>query len=137
MTDGRLCSAGVCRNQKCEKAAQDIITRLQDFFDTLGDPSKFGEFLKDNIVGTVIVFSLFLWIPVSIIVHRIDKRRDKQAQELARWQDMGNQDLIRQPQKPRDHFDVVFKKDTVLFRDSRKPRGRGVSPRRHRGPTVQ
>ena len=28
-----------------------------------------GKFLADNIVGSVLVFSLMLWIPVSILVH--------------------------------------------------------------------
>ncbi|XP_046854378.1 ADAM 17-like protease [Xenia sp. Carnegie-2017] len=137
LSDGRLCSAGVCSGQKCRKTAQDIITRLQDFLDTLGDPSKFGELLKDNIVGTVIIFSLLLWIPISYVVHRIDKRRDKQAQELARWQDIANHDLIRQPNKRRDNFDVVFKKDSVLIRDSRKARPRGATSPRQWGPTVE
>ncbi|XP_028406064.1 ADAM 17-like protease [Dendronephthya gigantea] len=137
MSDGRLCYDGVCSNKECKKAAQDIITRLQDFFDTLGDASKFGEFLKDNIVGTLIFFSLVIWIPASIVVNRIDKRRDNHARELARWQDRGNPDLIRRPSRPRDNFDVVFKKDAVFLRDSRKAKPRGsASPASHRGPMM-
>ncbi|CAB4029713.1 Hypothetical predicted protein, partial [Paramuricea clavata] len=66
-----------------------------------------------------------------------DKRRDKQAQELARWQDTANHDLIRQRNRKRDNFDVVFKKDAVLIRDSKKAKGRGISPGAQRGPTVQ
>lgn len=32
--------------------------------------SKFsGKFLADNIVGSVVVFSLLFWIPLSILVH--------------------------------------------------------------------
>lgn len=28
-----------------------------------------GKFLADNIVGSVVVFSLIFWIPLSILVH--------------------------------------------------------------------
>lgn len=31
--------------------------------------SSLGKFLADNIVGSVVVFSLIFWIPLSILVH--------------------------------------------------------------------
>lgn len=31
--------------------------------------SPIGKFLADNIVGSVVVFSLLFWIPLSILVH--------------------------------------------------------------------
>lgn len=79
---------------KCMKQVQDVIERLWDFIDKL-DINTFGElleqyksnsmrktflflstpfsslgkFLADNIVGSVVVFSLIFWIPLSILVH--------------------------------------------------------------------
>lgn len=78
---------------KCMKQVQDVIERLWDFIDKL-DINTFGEllmnaiisaqlkfslrnkncvfsgkFLADNIVGSVVVFSLLFWIPLSILVH--------------------------------------------------------------------
>lgn len=75
------------------KQVQDVIERLWDFIDKL-DINTFGEllmntiisaqlkfsqrnkncvfsgkFLADNIVGSVVVFSLLFWIPLSILVH--------------------------------------------------------------------
>lgn len=76
------------------KQVQDVIERLWDFIDKL-DINTFGElleqyksnrmrktvlflstpfsslgkFLADNIVGSVVVFSLIFWIPLSILVH--------------------------------------------------------------------
>lgn len=34
-----------------------------------------GKFLADNIVGSVVVFSLVFWIPLSILVHCVVRRR--------------------------------------------------------------
>lgn len=76
---------------KCMKQVQDVIERLWDFIDKL-NINTFGEscysdnalheeqrcelyffssgkFLADNIVGSVVVFSLLFWIPLSILVH--------------------------------------------------------------------
>ncbi|ETE70641.1 Disintegrin and metalloproteinase domain-containing protein 17, partial [Ophiophagus hannah] len=39
------------------------------------------KFLADNIVGSVLVFSLVFWIPLSIIVHCMDKKLDRQYEE--------------------------------------------------------
>lgn len=76
---------------KCMKQVQDVIERLWDFIDKLdintfgkwqamkweGELLPFwppptlpsGKFLADNIVGSVVVFSLIFWIPLSILVH--------------------------------------------------------------------
>lgn len=75
------------------KQVQDVIERLWDFIEKL-DINTFGKlsvntvmsswnpvedmrsvyvfsgkFLADNIVGSVVVFSLLFWIPLSILVH--------------------------------------------------------------------
>lgn len=34
-----------------------------------------GKFLADNIVGSVLVFSLLFWIPFSILVHCVVSHR--------------------------------------------------------------
>lgn len=50
------------------KQVQDVVERLWDFIDTL-DINTFGRFLADNIVGSVVAFSLLFWVPFSILVH--------------------------------------------------------------------
>lgn len=62
------------------KQVQDVIERLWDFIDKL-DINTFGKFLADNIVGSVVVFSLLFWIPLSILVHCVDKKLDQQYEE--------------------------------------------------------
>ncbi|XP_043118868.1 disintegrin and metalloproteinase domain-containing protein 17a isoform X1 [Puntigrus tetrazona] len=78
---GKPCTVGFCDGSgKCMKHVQDVIERLWDFIDKL-DINTFGKFLADNIVGSVVVFSLLFWIPLSILVHCVDKKLDQQYEE--------------------------------------------------------
>ncbi|XP_037342179.2 disintegrin and metalloproteinase domain-containing protein 17a isoform X2 [Pungitius pungitius] len=78
---GKPCTVGFCDGGgKCMKQVQDVIERLWDFIDKL-DINTFGKFLADNIVGSVVVFSLIFWIPLSILVHCVDKRLDEQYED--------------------------------------------------------
>ncbi|XP_006140894.1 disintegrin and metalloproteinase domain-containing protein 17 isoform X2 [Tupaia chinensis] len=80
---GKPCTVGFCDvNGKCEKRVQDVIERFWDFIDQLSI-NTFGKFLADNIVGSVLVFSLIFWIPFSILVHCVDKKLDKQYESLS------------------------------------------------------
>ncbi|KAI4889552.1 hypothetical protein NFI96_033120 [Prochilodus magdalenae] len=78
---GKPCTVGFCDGHgKCMKQVQDVVERLWDFIDKL-DINTFGKFLADNIVGSVVVFSLLFWIPLSILVHCVDKKLDRQYEE--------------------------------------------------------
>uniref|UniRef100_A0A8D0LAC7 Disintegrin and metalloproteinase domain-containing protein 17 n=1 Tax=Sphenodon punctatus TaxID=8508 RepID=A0A8D0LAC7_SPHPU len=78
---GKPCTVGFCdMNGKCEKRVQDVIERFWDFIDQLSI-NTFGKFLADNIVGSVLVFSLLFWIPLSVLVHCVDKKLDEQYEE--------------------------------------------------------
>ncbi|XP_026106641.1 disintegrin and metalloproteinase domain-containing protein 17-like [Carassius auratus] len=78
---GKPCTVGFCDGAgKCMKHVQDAIERLWDFIDKL-DINTFGKFLADNIVGSVVFFSLVFWIPLSILVHCMDKKMDQQYEE--------------------------------------------------------
>ncbi|XP_062857489.1 disintegrin and metalloproteinase domain-containing protein 17 [Trichomycterus rosablanca] len=75
---GKPCTVGFCDGGgKCMKQVQDVIERLWDFIDKL-NINTFRKFLADNIVGSVVVFSLFFWIPLSILVHCMDTKLDQQ-----------------------------------------------------------
>uniref|UniRef100_A0A8C2BS76 ADAM metallopeptidase domain 17a n=1 Tax=Cyprinus carpio TaxID=7962 RepID=A0A8C2BS76_CYPCA len=81
---GKPCTVGFCDGAgKCMKHVQDVIERLWDFIDKL-DINTFGKFLADNIVGSVVVFSLLFWIPLSILVHCVDKKLDQQYEESSK-----------------------------------------------------
>ncbi|KAM8847449.1 disintegrin and metalloproteinase domain-containing protein 17 [Synchiropus picturatus] len=78
---GKPCTVGFCDGAgKCMKQVQDVIERLWDFIDKL-DINTFGKFLADNIVGSVVAFSLLLWVPLSILVHCVDKKLDQQYEQ--------------------------------------------------------
>uniref|UniRef100_A0A8B9LQX1 ADAM metallopeptidase domain 17a n=1 Tax=Astyanax mexicanus TaxID=7994 RepID=A0A8B9LQX1_ASTMX len=81
---GKPCTVGFCDGHgKCMKQVQDVVERLWDFIDKL-DINTFGKFLADNIVGSVLVFSLLFWIPLSICVHCVDKKLDRQYEESSK-----------------------------------------------------
>ncbi|KAJ3607222.1 hypothetical protein NHX12_026735 [Muraenolepis orangiensis] len=78
---GKPCTVGFCDGAgKCMKQVQDVIERLWDFIDKL-DINTFRKFLADNIVGSVVGFSLIFWVPLSILVHCVDKKLDKQFEQ--------------------------------------------------------
>ncbi|XP_024146370.1 disintegrin and metalloproteinase domain-containing protein 17 isoform X1 [Oryzias melastigma] len=81
---GKPCTVGFCDGMgKCMKQVQDVVERLWDFIDKL-DINTFGKFLADNIVGSVVAFSLLFWVPVSILVHFVDRKLDKQYEQTAK-----------------------------------------------------
>ncbi|GFR99806.1 A disintegrin and metallopeptidase domain 17b, partial [Elysia marginata] len=84
LTDGRPCTFGYCDAGECKDGKGSTIQRLFTFIETL-DSSTLVAFMKSNIVGTVIVFSLVIWIPLSWVISCIDKRRERESRrrELA------------------------------------------------------
>ncbi|KAM3603551.1 uncharacterized protein V6R79_024608 [Siganus canaliculatus] len=81
---GKPCTVGFCDGAgKCMKQVQDVIERLWDFIDKL-DINTFGKFLADNIVGSVVAFSLLFWVPFSILVHCVDKKLDRQYEQTTK-----------------------------------------------------
>ncbi|RUS81465.1 hypothetical protein EGW08_010763 [Elysia chlorotica] len=80
LTDGRPCTFGYCETGKCKEGRGSPIQRLFTFIETL-DSSTLVAFMKSNIVGTVIVFSLIIWIPLSWTISCMDKRRERRSRE--------------------------------------------------------
>ena len=42
-------------------------------------------FLRDNIVGTVIIISVIIWVPASCIFSYVDRRRKEEYHKYVRW----------------------------------------------------
>ena len=42
-------------------------------------------FMRANIVGTVMVLSLIVWIPASCAIHHVDKKKAKQDAKERDW----------------------------------------------------
>lgn len=60
------------------KQVQDVVERLWIFIERL-DINTLGTFLADNMVGSVVAFSLLLWVPLSVLVHCVVSGRSLQG----------------------------------------------------------
>ncbi|XP_070185615.1 ADAM 17-like protease isoform X3 [Littorina saxatilis] len=77
----RTCQIGKCDKGECVKVVQQLSHRIFLFIQRL-NTDQLVEFMKSNIVGTVIILSLVVWIPVSCIVSCADKRKRKQRDKF-------------------------------------------------------
>ncbi|XP_028997694.1 disintegrin and metalloproteinase domain-containing protein 17 [Betta splendens] len=81
---GKPCTVGFCDGAgRCMKQVQDVVERLWDFIEKL-DIDSLGRFLADNVVASVVAFSLLLWVPLSILVHCVDKKMDRQYEQTTK-----------------------------------------------------
>lgn len=83
---GRTCHIGSCDDKGvCVKVEQQLAHRIFRFIKSL-TVSKLVEVMRTNIVGTVIILSLLIWIPASWVVSCVDKRKIVQEEDyLQRW----------------------------------------------------
>uniref|UniRef100_T1J977 ADAM 17-like protease n=1 Tax=Strigamia maritima TaxID=126957 RepID=T1J977_STRMM len=93
LSDGTLCIHGFCNNGVCEKTVQDIVERFWDIIEDININSVI-KFLNDNIVGTVIVISIVVWIPGSCLITYVDRKRRKEDKQRQEWFDKRNKSLI-------------------------------------------
>lgn len=70
---------------------QDVVERFWDIIEDI-NINKVLLFLKDNIVGTVVLVTTLLWIPAGCIINYVDRKRRKE--ELERWEWRNKDDLI-------------------------------------------
>ena len=73
---------------------------VERFWDIIEDINinKVIRFLKDNIVGAVIISTAIIWIPASCVVSYIDHRRVKENEKKWRWK---NTDELIHPEDQR------------------------------------
>lgn len=107
--NGTLCNkdAGLCTGGKCEPIRKNVNDEFQSLLKDFTF-SKLGRFLKANIVGTILTFSLFVWVPASCIVHYLDKEQDEEDYMISRWLHPNNGQLL--PKESRNRFMDLFKK---------------------------
>ncbi|XP_047500648.1 ADAM 17-like protease [Penaeus chinensis] len=76
LPDGTPCIHGFCNKGKCEKTVQDVVERFWDIIEDININTVL-MFLRDNIVGTVIIISVIIWVPASCIFSYVDRRRQE------------------------------------------------------------
>ncbi|XP_074656602.1 ADAM 17-like protease [Tubulanus polymorphus] len=103
LPDGMPCVQGYCNAGKCEKVVQDMVERFFKIIENL-TPDLFVKFMRDNMVGTVIVFSMIIWIPASCTISHFDRKRRQKEREIRDWHSGKNRELI-------------FEKDKIKVKD--------------------
>ncbi|XP_063227447.1 ADAM 17-like protease isoform X2 [Bacillus rossius redtenbacheri] len=88
LPDGTPCIQGFCNKGLCEKTIQDVVERFWDIIEDI-NINKVLLFLRDNIVGTVILVTALIWIPASCVISYIDRRRRHFQEEIANWRNSG------------------------------------------------
>ncbi|XP_059169237.1 ADAM 17-like protease [Physella acuta] len=138
LADGRPCSFGYCVAGKCQKGKANMIQRLFSFIEQL-DTSTLVAFMKSNIVGTIIVFSLVIWIPASWTVSCIDKRHVKKTRVYEnRW--VSNEALLNlsiQNTLLANQYKNYNVKEATHRRVEPYPGQRGARPDKARLPLLQ
>ncbi|XP_015780892.1 PREDICTED: ADAM 17-like protease [Acropora digitifera] len=99
------------RIRECKKLTQDLVKRFWTFLTTL-DSDKVAKFMKDNLAGTVVVFSLLIWIPGSCYINHQDRKRDKQEALEAEWRDKRSTKLLREP-KPTSKGKFIYRQESI------------------------
>ena len=84
LPDGTPCYQGFCNKGKCERTMQDVVERIWVWLDDFNLNSVL-KFLKDNIVGTVVLVSLLFWIPISCLIAYVDRKRAEKDEEEWEW----------------------------------------------------
>ena len=84
---------GKCVDGACQKNVKDVRDEFSGLFEDFSF-SKFVKFMEDNIVGTILTLSLFIWIPASCAVFYIDKRQNDEQTFMTIWNHRENKELI-------------------------------------------
>ncbi|KAK6113548.1 Metallo-peptidase M12 family protein [Brugia pahangi] len=75
LKDGTRCIHGTCLRAICIKEVADVISHFWSIIENI-DEKNFWKFVGDNLVGIIAAIVLIIWIPASIIIHKIDKARE-------------------------------------------------------------
>ncbi|KAK9721989.1 Reprolysin family propeptide [Popillia japonica] len=91
LPDGTPCIQGFCNKGNCEKTIQDVVERFWDIIEDI-NINKVLLFLRDNIVGTVVLVTALLWIPASCVIGYVDRKRRRDEIKREEWRNKS--DLI-------------------------------------------
>ncbi|CAH2049560.1 unnamed protein product, partial [Iphiclides podalirius] len=97
LPDGTPCIQGFCNKGVCEKTIQDVVERIWNIIEDININNVLG-FLRDNIVGVVVLVTALVWIPASCVISYVDRRRQRQHQKYLEWE--RQHDLVH-PSSPR------------------------------------
>lgn len=85
LPDGTPCMVGFCENGMCKKTAPEFVERFWNIIDHI-TINTLWQFLKDNIVGSVVLITAIIWIPACYIINKTDKKRKAEKLALLEWE---------------------------------------------------
>ena len=100
-----FCESFVSFQGKCQKTVQDVVERFWNIIEDI-DINTVLILIKDNIVGTVIIISVIIWIPASCIFAYVDRRRQEEYRRYDHW--YHSNELVH----PSDNVRVINSKRT-------------------------
>ena len=86
---GTPCYQGLCNSGVCEKTRQEVV-RFWDIIDDFSLTTA-TRVLKDNLVLIVILVTLSVWIPVSVLISWLDHTRREAALAERKWRQQSEQ----------------------------------------------
>jgi disintegrin and metalloproteinase domain-containing protein 17 len=94
LPEGMPCVQGYCDNKgTCTKSIRDASPRPWYIIENL-TVNKLVQFMRSNIVGTVIVLSLIIWIPLCCIISFVDYMHKKNKTALVAWTSIENEQFV-------------------------------------------
>lgn len=85
MPEGIPCLNGYCDKQgHCKKIKQDMVERFFSIIEKL-DSSYVAKIMRDNIVGTILIFSALIWIPASCLITWVDNKQEEEERQEWDW----------------------------------------------------
>lgn len=54
-------------------------------------------FLRDNIVGTVVIVTAVIWIPATYVINRVDQKRNVEEKERWSWSNSNDFVYVEEP----------------------------------------
>ncbi|KAK7506680.1 hypothetical protein BaRGS_00002155 [Batillaria attramentaria] len=111
LPDGRPCVIGYCESGACQKSEASMVQRLFDVFDSLTIDGVI-QFFRNNMVGCVMVFSLLLWVPISIYITCQDRKKRRGYKNEWRAESREDRDFLydedgRKVVKPQQSQQVI------------------------------
>ena len=74
---GSQCLGGICHEGTCDQTPVYSAAILQNYIRRSTQMNSFSKFLKNNIVFVVVLLTLILWVPPSLIISHFDKKESE------------------------------------------------------------
>ncbi|CAK9301244.1 unnamed protein product [Gordionus sp. m RMFG-2023] len=94
LKEGEPCQFGYCdKNGTCQSEFTDQIQKIWNYIENIGI-NNFRRLMRDNLVGTIIIMTAFVWAPCCLLINNIDRKREEGLKTILDWFDPKNDSLF-------------------------------------------